>query len=125
MCRTCHNARKIQNWALYIISTAISHSRARNHEMPSIDEKWVMDKFELQKGRCYYTHVELDPTKIGTRSPYLPSLDRIDNKLGYTPENTQLTSLAWNQARNVRSIETTKEFFRKTSEYIERCKLSS
>ena len=45
-----------------------------------------------------------------TRQAFSPSLDRIDNDKGYTPENTRLVCTMYNYCRNVARDEDV-EFF--------------
>jgi hypothetical protein len=58
---------------------------------------------------CPVLNLELDySTPKGQRSnrnPALPSLDRWDNTLGYTPENVRVISLRANQLKNNATIE--------------------
>lgn len=62
---------------------------------------WVEAK--LKSGKCEATGIEFE---LGLQEenwkshPYSPSLDRIDNNKGYTPENTQAVCWAVNAARH-------------------------
>jgi hypothetical protein len=66
---------------------------------PTIDEAWILEQPML----CPYLGLDLEPS--AKKSLRQPSLDRIDNSKGYTPENTRLTCLAWNLLRNDASID--------------------
>ena len=49
---------------------------------------------------CSVTGVRLVWDVSKPRHPLKPSIDRIDQEVGYTRENLRLTSLVYNQARN-------------------------
>lgn len=85
-------------WAQDAIARAASSSRKRGHEPPTITEDWVLSRFASNGGVCPYTGRKLDP-QAEPRSPNKPSLDRIDNAKGYTPDNVEVTSWAWNERR--------------------------
>lgn len=53
---------------------------------------------------CPYLGIVLEPS-VESKCLRQPSLDRIDNTKGYTPENTKLTSWAWNQMRMSSRVE--------------------
>lgn len=92
--------KKLSNWARTLLQAAKTSSRTRGHEAPSITEEWIL----AQPMLCPYLGVPLVP-QIRNKALTQPSLDRIDGAKGYTPENTRLTSLAWNQMRNTASLE--------------------
>jgi hypothetical protein len=49
-------------------------------------------QFEKQDGRCFWSNVPIDPMSVfNIRSPMAMSVDRIDNKKGYTKRNICLT----------------------------------
>lgn len=54
----------------------------------SITEQDIMDVFEKQNGLSRWLHIPLDPMDVFKKHyPFAPSIDRIDNSIGYTPEN--------------------------------------
>ena len=57
---------------------------------------------------CLNNYYEITP-----RSPFLPSLDRIDNEAGYTKENTRIIWLIENYARNIFSDSDVENFCRR------------
>lgn len=68
--------------------------------------------YESQKGRCYWTGIEMIPSSI-SRYPFKPSLDRLDRFKGYTLDNVVLCCLAMNIGRNSSSKEVFEEFILK------------
>lgn len=56
-----------------------------------------------QKGRCFYSNIELILPKHGTRKVdhiHRASLDRIDSSKGYTKDNTRFVSTSINFMKN-------------------------
>jgi hypothetical protein len=51
---------------------------------------------------CPYTGVPFDFTLLakGVRNPWAPSLDRVDNAKGYTPDNVEIVSTWYNVAKS-------------------------
>lgn len=115
-CRNCREQNRTSNWFKYLLASSQRTSRTRKHNRPTITWEWIQSQFIEQQGMCYYTKQLLQPNMLGTRSLLQPSLDRIDNTIGYVPENVRLTSLGWNQLRNNSSIEDTLTF-------IEQCQI--
>jgi hypothetical protein len=72
----------------------------------TITREWLNEK--LLTGRCEQTNKEF---VFERNSPYIPSIDRIDNSKGYTPENCQLVTVMYNFAKNKWSDETVREMF--------------
>jgi hypothetical protein len=87
-------ARLANHGSSQLIQTARKNAKRRGH-IVTIDLDWV----RAQPLVCPYFKFPLVWTHA-TRDLRKPSLDRIDNAKGYTPENTRLTSLAWNYFRN-------------------------
>ena len=53
----------------------------------------ILDKFEEQDGKCFYSGL---PLVLEKKQPLSISIDRVDNQKGYTLENTVLCGLAIN-----------------------------
>lgn len=92
---------KVDEWAKKLFQAAKGRARKSPELGPTtITESWIL----AQPMVCPYLGIPLELSEQ-IRGLRQPSLDRIDNSKGYTPENTRLTSLAWNQMRNVSSVE--------------------
>jgi len=78
----------------------------------SLTIEWLLEKFDEQDQRCSMTGIRFayDKDERFTRQAFSPSLDRIDNDKGYTPENTRLVCAMYNYCRNVARDEDV-EFF--------------
>lgn len=65
---------------------------------------WMMDQLEAQQYRCALSRVPFRPRPpkglTWIKDPYAPSLDRIDNSRGYTPDNVRVVLCAVNYALN-------------------------
>lgn len=63
---------------------------------------------------CPYTgvRIDLEPMDGAKRNPWGPSVDRKDNRQGYTLDNIEITSLWWNLAKNEWPIEVMNEAVR-------------
>jgi len=110
-CRSCYNT----NWKYRIISTLISkeHRSKISNNTEDIKEKRHKDKNingdfleklkENQNGMCYWLNIPIDFTmKDKLRKP---SLDRLDNSVGYRMDNVVLTTVFANMGRNDATIE--------------------
>lgn len=88
-----------KRWAKTLLSGATKNSRKRGHGEPEVTAEWIVDELRKQPF-CPYTGIRLiapdEDKNGGRRSPWAPSLDRVDNAKGYTVENTRLTSWFWN-----------------------------
>lgn len=74
----------------------------------TITEAWVAER--LESGVCPLTGLSFVMDRGKGRQPYAPSLDRIDPKIGYTPDNARLIISAANLAKNIWSDETLYEW---------------
>lgn len=70
---------------------------------------YLLEIWELQKGICPYTGVELKNPSYSKKNCKITtaSLDRIDSSKGYIKENIQFTSIAINTMKNNMSNEET------------------
>ena len=72
--------------------------RARKKDMPfDLEKSWIEDK--LRRGVCEVTGLPLDITE--SRSPWSPSLERVNNdqNVGYIPSNVKVVASIYNTAR--------------------------
>jgi len=76
-----------------------SNAKARNLPVGiTIDDLWWL--WERSGGRCEVTGIPFESVKVDgqRRRPWIASVDRIDSRLGYTPENVRLVCAAANFA---------------------------
>jgi len=68
----------------------------------NIDEKYLKEIWDNQKGVCSYLKIKLNhrTNKAVTDPLYTASLDRIDSSKGYVKDNVQFISLMCNYAKN-------------------------
>jgi hypothetical protein len=60
----------------------------------------LKDQWEAQNGRCYWLGVEMSlPDLAVSRSPFAPSVDRLDSSRGYHRDNIVLTTRFANLGR--------------------------
>lgn len=83
--------RSIRLW-----NSAKSRARKSGLEV-SITTDWVEER--IQRGVCEVSGLPFVLT--ADRSPFAPSLDRIDNTKGYTEDNTQVVVWMYNAAKHV------------------------
>ena len=87
--------RNSLNGKAYSIWKASSRRAQKRNETFSLSRQWIKD--QLMIGKCAVSGLLFDLSSIG-RSPYSPSIDRIDNTKGYIPENCRLILWALNAA---------------------------
>lgn len=89
-----------------------ARSRSRKLDLPcDLDMEYLLELLESQGGRCPLTGLPMT-LAYGPRSPFLPSLDRIEPEKGYVKGNVRFLCFAANVGRNQFGDET----------YIEICK---
>jgi hypothetical protein len=93
-------------------------AKSRNYPF-TIDINYLQDILEKQNFKCAYTNIQMLCPKTYiekremTSSPYLLSLDRIDNDLGYIEGNVQFVCVWANKARGSYTDELFKEILNK------------
>jgi hypothetical protein len=94
-------------------------SRAKNRRDGKKITLTPLEAFEIgvkQKWRCAGTNLELEFVRGGTYyggkwcNPLSCSIDRIDNSKGYTKDNVQLVTWAFNRARMNVDLEEFKKY---------------
>ena len=76
--------------------------------LPGFTEEDLMTAWECCEGRCAVSGLEFSEVQVGggkARRPYAPSLDRIDPRRGYEPDNVRLVCAVANFAMNAWGLE--------------------
>lgn len=101
---------------------------------PSRKKDWTLtisQRFELlrkQDGRCSATGIRFEVMGEDwwrSRHPLSPSLDRVNNDLGYTFENARLVCLLWNLGKSTHTEQAAREAFLAISEAIRTTSIGS
>ena len=66
----------------------------------TIDEQYLIHQFIRQKGMCYWTDFPINPQGVFVSpNPLAPSLERLDESLGYVPGNVVIALRLFNLGR--------------------------
>lgn len=98
--------RRVRLWQ----NTLLHDCKNRNLEV-NIDIDYINFLFDKQNGKCFWFGVELKPSNI-KKHPQQPSLDRLDNSLGYIKNNVVLTCYSANIGRNENDKDTWIDFLK-------------
>ena len=82
-----------------LLNTTKKAAKKKNFEH-SIDKQWCLDKLS---GVCEATGLPFDLSVEGTykkMNPFAPSVDRINNSIGYTKDNCQMVVWIYNCSKN-------------------------
>ena len=85
-----------KNYASYLCKSTKGRA-TKTGKTWTLTYEWFVKK--LSVGRCEQTGIEFD-FDFSTKHPFRPSVDRIDSRLGYTPENCQLVCCIFNLAKS-------------------------
>jgi hypothetical protein len=106
--RGCITKRKM-GWDL---SRMISDAKKRAIKKKitfNLTDHDVREMFFMSEGKCSLTdlpfHAPDGEKKRYWKNPFAPSIDRIDNSLGYTPDNVRLVCVAMNLAMHQWGLE--------------------
>lgn len=78
----------------------ISKLRGHGERDLEINIDDIKDMWEKQKGLCYWLKIEMSLKDLAIKdSPFAPSVERLDNDLGYVPGNVVLASRFANRGR--------------------------
>lgn len=89
-------------------------AKSRNYPF-EVSVEYLQELLEGQNFKCAYTNMDMlcpktyNEKREMTSSPYLLSLDRIDNELGYTEGNVQFVCVWTNKAKGAYSHKTFKD----------------
>jgi hypothetical protein len=86
-----------------LLEAARGRARKKDREF-SLERAWIEEILTI--GTCQVTGIKFD-MKLAKRndnlknnSIYAPSVDRIENSRGYTPDNSRITLYAYNTGKN-------------------------
>lgn len=88
-----------------LIASKIKQARLRDTKRGKtieISQEWAISQIQKQAYRCAVTGLPFatpNPNRTTRLNPFTPSLDRIDNAKGYTPENVRIVIAAFNLMR--------------------------
>lgn len=120
-CRTCRGVYTrdfhTKRWAYALYKSAKKSAKVKGFDI-TIDEKYILNLYEYQDGKCYWLGVGMIPSNIN-KSPFQPSLDRLNKNLGYIDGNVVLCSFVANFGRNENSVESWKKFLLKLKQDID------
>ncbi len=102
-------------WYKFLLRQAKAKRVNKSSVPVSIDEKWILQQYQKQDKKCYWTGVKLEISNI-PQHPFKPSLDRLEIKGPYSPENTVITALSVNIGRNENSTKSLKTFLKLISQ---------
>lgn len=77
-------------------SRLVSDVKRRTDREFNLTTDWAIDI--LKTGLCQVTKIQFDFS--GIRTPFIPSIDRIDSSKGYTKDNSQIVIFAYNLAKD-------------------------
>lgn len=98
--------RRFRLW----MNTLVNDSKRKNR-YNDLTVQDIKDLYDKQKGMCYWFNIPLIPSK-NKKHPQQPSIDRIDNKKGYTKDNVVLSCYSANIGRNENDLESWIEFLK-------------
>ena len=121
VCKKCYNG----NWKYRVLGNVIGRETRKKSENESdktkekrfrdreINGNFLEELKEKQNGMCYWLNIPIDFTMEDRLRK--PSLDRLDNNIGYRKDNVVLTTVFANTGRRDATIE---EMFKFISDYL-------
>jgi hypothetical protein len=92
--------RHINAWQSAIYRHILENNRKKYNILETdFDRHYINQLFLKQNKKCHWFDIELIPSRM-PRYPFQPSIDRLDNSIGYRKDNIVLCSLMANLARN-------------------------
>jgi|JI10StandDraft_1071094.scaffolds.fasta_scaffold127106_2 hypothetical protein len=93
--------RKSDLWKIFKMRFKSTETRAKNKNLVlNFDINYLFDLWEKQNGLCALSNVKMSTLINAGKISTNVSIDRIDNKQGYTKDNIQLVCSVINQMKN-------------------------
>ena len=111
VCKKCYNS----NWKYRVLNSVIGRETRKKAETESDESKekrfrdreingnFLENLKEKQNGMCYWLNIPIDFTMEDRLRK--PSLDRLDNSIGYRVDNVVLTTVFANTGRRDATVE--------------------
>lgn len=106
-----------KNWAHRALNRA-RHRAARKGIEFNLTVEVVRQLWKEQDGKCYWWKIPMHVITDTPRSPYLPSLDRVDSSRGYTVGNVVICCWAANAAKGVCEADDFEDFTDELAYYL-------
>ena len=84
---------------LKLLLNSIKNGAKRRNLEFKIDLEFLLDCWEKQNGKCYYTKIDMKYIAF-KKDPFQVSIDRIDSSKGYTKDNVVLCCQSINYMKN-------------------------
>lgn len=115
--RRHEGVRRVSRWAEQLVYVARSAKKVRRFGATDIDAAYLHELFEQQRGRCYWLDIPMIPSAVA-RDPRRPSLDRLDNAVGYVRDNVVLASQFANLGRSSCPADAFEDFTRELRSHL-------
>lgn len=93
--------QQILRYAELVLVRARQNAKGRRGLPFTLEKADARTLLERAGWKCSVTRAPFSLEKVGRHRPYAPSIDRIDNAVGYTLENCRVVCVATNIAMNV------------------------
>lgn len=107
-CKQCHNKRanRSRDPLVRLLKNMYCSSKFGTHVFPNkIGLKYIICLYEKQKGKCFYSGIDMKLSSETKADPFLISVDRIISNKGYVEGNIVLCCLGMNWLKNRHSEE--------------------
>jgi dUTP pyrophosphatase len=105
------NLNKLEKYFYNRCRTLKDRAKVRNMEF-DLDYKFLMELYDKQKGKCYYSGLELNINKSSEVEYNTMSVDRMNTKKGYTKNNIVLCLNSINMFKAHHDLDNIKKVFK-------------